>query len=151
MRWGYEQRRVLRDERRHTYAEFLVNLSALEHDTVGLARAVASRGKALAPEGLRHPEALDDDVLRVLVSERNAVAERMVVSYETLKLVATAALRERAEAVIDSYNGLLALARQGVFEPDPTWATARRSLRERQRDLRDEAREELLGSAVGRA
>jgi hypothetical protein len=149
MKWRYQDRQAWRDERRRVYADFLVRVSSLEHDTVQLAREMSSgRLGQLSADNLRHPAAIEDDVLRELVRERNAVAEQMITSYETLKLVSTATSIRFAQAIIDKYNEMLALARDGTFDPAPAWNQARQRLRDSQRDFREAARKEIMGKGA---
>ncbi len=151
MKWRHEQRQAWHVERRTVYAEFLVRVSSLEHDTVQLAREVSRPNvDVLTADALRHPGAVENDVLRELVRDRNAVAENMITTYETLKLIAGAAPLRLAQEIVDRYNSLLVLARDGTFEPEEAWVEARQRLRSAQRDFRDAARKELMAGDAGR-
>jgi len=151
LRWRRQDRQSWREDRRRTYADFLVHLSNIERDTVALARHVARSPQAqLSAEDLRHPGTLPEGVLRDLVKERSETAEQLIASYETLKLVTSTDCRRTDKQIIDAYNQLLLLARNGAFEPDPGWIDVRSGLAAARTRFQDAARGEILGSEARR-
>ncbi len=139
------ERTYWRDQRRLSYTRFLGHSSRLENDTVRIGRLVSELGLARTggAGGLRHPELVDDPALRAAITERNAGAELVTDEYETIKLVGSPEIVVQARVITAALNHLLELARQGRFEVDDEWPSARTALQAGRAALRDAARRDL--------